>query len=259
MQYRGYLIDLDGTMYRGNSPIEGAKEFIQLLQQREIPHMFITNNASNTPKATVEKLSGFGIQTTESHILTSAIAAANHVKKEHPGANVYMIGEEGLQEAIKQIGLMITSQSVDYVMVGLDRQLTYDKLAQASLHLQEGARFISTNIDAAVPTDVGFVPGNGAITKAITFATGVEPVFIGKPKSIMLDQAIDQMGLNRDHVIMVGDNYNTDIMAGMNANIDTLMVLTGVSMRSDIQGRKQPTYIEENLLTWMDRITSSNV
>jgi len=259
LQYKGYLIDLDGTMYRGNSPIEGAKEFIQLLQQREIPHMFITNNASNTPKAAVEKLSSFGIQTTESHVLTSAIAAANHVKNEHPGANVYMIGGEGLQEAVEESGLTITSQSVDYVMVGLDRQLTYDKLAQASLLLQEGANFISTNIDAAVPTDVGFVPGNGALTKAITFSTGVEPIFIGKPKRIMLDQAMDQMELDRNDVIMVGDNYDTDIMAGMNANIDTLMVLTGVSTESDVQGRKQPTYIEDNLFTWMDRITSSNV
>lgn len=255
MQYTGYLIDLDGTMYRGNESIAGAKEFIQFLQQKEIPHMFITNNSSKTQKAVVKKLKNFGIHTTESQVLTSAIAAAQYIKQEQSGANVHLIGETGLQEAFNRAGLVVRKEATDYVVVGLDRQVTYAKLAQACLLIRAGATFISTNKDAAIPTEKGLVPGNGSLTQAIAYSTGMEPTYIGKPEGIMMEQALAQMGLTRHQVLMIGDNYDTDIMAGINAHIDTLMVLTGVSTTNSIQGRQQPTYIEEDLFAWMKRMT----
>lgn len=253
LKYKGYLIDLDGTMYRGKESIAGAKEFIQLLQQQDIPYMFITNNSTSTQKAVVEKLAYFGIETTEEQILTSAIAASTYIRQQQVGNRVYMIGEAGLHEALEQSGLIVTDEKVDYVIVGLDRQVTYEALAKACLLIRDGARFISTNKDAAIPTEKGLVPGNGALTATVTYSTGMKPTFIGKPEAIMMEQALQKMGLSHDNVLMVGDNYETDIMAGMNANVDTLMVLTGFSTIQDIQGRPQPTYTAKDLRSWMAR------
>lgn len=255
MKYEGYLIDLDGTMYRGTEPIEGAKEFIRHLQQAAIPHMFVTNNSTSTQKAVVEKLAGFGIETTKEQVLTSAIAAANYMKADKVGNRVYMIGEAGLHEALEQTGLIITEEASDYVVVGLDRQLTYEKLAKACMLIRDGAIFISTNKDAAIPTETGFKPGNGSITSAVAVSAGVDPIYIGKPEGIMVEQALAYLNVPRHKTLMIGDNYQTDIMFGINANIDTLMVLTGFSRREDMLNvSKQPTYMEESLFSWIEYI-----
>ena len=253
--YEGYLIDLDGTMYRGNEPIEGAKEFIRFLIENDLPHLFITNNSTSTQKAVVDKLRSFDIHTTETQVLTSAVAASNYMKEMNLGSRCYMIGEVGLEQALLQNQFTLTEDGSDYVVIGLDRQLTYEKLAQACLFIRDGATFISTNKDAAVPTEKGLMPGNGSITAAVSVSTGVEPIYIGKPESIMMNQALQKIGLHRDNVLMIGDNYTTDIMAGINANIATLMVLTGFSTKRDIETvTNQPTYIATDLLEWMDRI-----
>lgn len=255
MKYEGYLIDLDGTMYRGNEPIEGAKEFIRFLTDNDLPHLFITNNSTSTQKSVVEKLQYFDIHTTEAQVLTSAVAASNYMKEMNQGTRCYMIGEEGLEQALLQNQFTLTKEGSDFVVVGLDRQLTYEKLTQACLLIRDGATFISTNKDAAVPTEKGLMPGNGSITAAVSVSTGVEPIYIGKPETIMMHQALQEVGIHRDKVLMVGDNYQTDIMAGINANIDTLMVLTGFSTVDDIATvSKQPTYITEDLFGWMNRL-----
>lgn len=259
MKYAGYLIDLDGTMYRGNEPIDGAKEFIQHLQEKSIPHMFITNNSTSTQAAVIAKLQKFGIDAKEKQVLTSAIAAANYMKEQRAGNQVYMIGEAGLREALEKEGMLVTEEASDYVVVGLDRQLTYDKLARACRLIRNGATFISTNKDAAIPTEAGFMPGNGSITQAVAVSTGVEPFYIGKPEAIMVEQALDYLQLSKEDVLMVGDNYDTDITFGIAAQIDTLMVLTGVSKQEHLLGEvKQPTYIEENLSTWLARTSQLN-
>ncbi len=259
MKYAGYLIDLDGTMYRGNEPIDGAKEFIQHLQQTSTPHMYVTNNATSTQSAVIAKLKKFGIDAKEEQVLTSAIAAANYIKEKQAGNQVYMIGEVGLREALEKEGMIVTDEASDYVVVGLDRELTYEKLATACTLIRNGATFISTNKDAAIPTEAGFKPGNGSITQAVAVSTGVKPIYIGKPEAIMVEQALHYLQMSKEEVLMVGDNYDTDITFGIDAQIDTLMVLTGVSTREHLQGGvKQPTYIEENLSTWLARISQVN-
>lgn len=254
MTYQGYLIDLDGTMYRGKEEIAGAKEFIARLNEAEIPYIFITNNSSMPATAVVEKLASFQIETTVDHVLTSALATAKYIQKEKPAAPCYVIGEAGLQEAMANAGLIVTDVDCDYVVVGIDRDINYEKLKKASLLIQGGARFISTNRDAAIPTEEGLVPGNGSLTALLAVSSGVEPTFIGKPEPIIMNEALQMIGLKRDEVLMIGDNYTTDISAGLESNIDTLMVLTGFSKEEDIlhlPREEQPTYIMDDLYVWM--------
>src|SRR5699024_6289449 len=169
-------------------------------------------------------------------------------------AKVYMIGEEGLRQALRQSGIEITEDDADYVVIGMDRQISYEKLAAASMQIQKGATFISTNKDAAIPTERGLLPGNGSLTSVVSICTGVAPIFIGKPESFIMKEALDIIGLDPGEVMMVGDNYETDIMAGIAANIDTLMVLTGFSTREDVEHVKhQPTYIMRNITEWMGK------
>lgn len=252
MQYEGFLIDLDGTMYRGNERIKGAKEFIDYLNKKKYPYLFITNNSTLTKEAVVEKLAHFDIKTTENNVLTSAIATANYIKNLNQEARCFVIGETGLQQAIQAAGLQMTDYQSDYVVVGLDREITYEKIAKANLLIRDGATFISTNKDAAIPTEKGLLPGNGALTAAIAVSSGVDPLFVGKPDKIIMEEALKLLALSRENVLMIGDNYQTDILAGIHAQVDTLMVLTGFSTRENVlEVARKPTYIKENLLEWM--------
>lgn len=253
--YRGYLIDLDGTMYRGNEKIESAVRFVNRLHEKNIPHLFVTNNSSKTPEEVAEKLQQYGVQAAPEQILTSSLATAGYIRKQKQDANVYMIGENGLKQALKDEGLTIVAdvngQTVDYVVIGIDRYITYEKFVQACLAIQNGARFISTNADKAIPTERGFVPGNGALTSVIATATGIDPIFIGKPERIIIELALERLNASTDEVIMVGDNYDTDIRSGINAGIDTLLVFTGVTSKADLKRVSiQPTYTVDSLDDW---------
>lgn len=249
--YKGYLIDLDGTVYRGAERIEGAVSFINKLRERSIPYLFVTNNSTKSPKQVAAHLQQFSIDANEDDVLTSSLAAATVIRKENKGASVYMIGETGLREALIEQGLHLTKQDPDYVVVGLDRQLTYDKLATACLAIRDGALFYSTNADKAIPTERGLLPGNGSVTTLIAEATGAEPLYIGKPAAKMVDEALDRLGLNRNEVLMIGDNYETDILAGINAGVDTLLVHTGVTTKEDLRHVKsKPTYTCDDLRNW---------
>lgn len=255
LKYEGYIIDLDGTTYRGNELIEGAKEFIEYLQKEDIPYLFLTNNSTYTQEAVVTKLKKLGIITTVEHVMTSSVATANYIEKQNQNARCYAIGEEGLVEALAKKPFTLTDKDCHFVVVGLDRDITYKKLAEATTLIREGATFIATNTDAAIPTEKGLQPGNGALVSALTVSSGVKPVVIGKPKKIIMEEAIQQLGVSKEKVLMIGDNYNTDIQAGINAEIDTLMVLTGFSTREDLQTvDEQPTYVLENLSEWMKQI-----
>lgn len=249
--YEGYLIDLDGTMYRGKEKIEEAVEFVKELAARDIPYLFVTNNSSKTCAQVAEHLLEMGIPATEKHVFTTSIATAKFIAEETQNASVYMIGEEGLKDALEKQGFTIKDEDVDYVVVGIDREITYEKLAKACLAVRGGAKFISTNGDIALPTERGLMPGNGSITSVITVSTETTPIFIGKPESIIVDQALEVIGTPREKTVMVGDNYNTDIMAGINANMDTIMVHTGVTSKEQLTTyKKQPTFSIDSLSEW---------
>ncbi|AZV45067.1 TIGR01457 family HAD-type hydrolase [Peribacillus asahii] len=249
--YKGYLIDLDGTMYRGSEQIAEAAGFIDELRQRNIPYLFVTNNSSRTPAQVAEKLRNFGIETDNKQVFTTSMATANFIAERKADATVYVIGEEGIRNALQEKGLELVEENADFLVMGIDRAIDYEKLTKACLVVRNGAAFISTNGDIAIPTERGLQPGNGAITSVVAVSTQVKPIFIGKPESIIIEQALQVLGVSKEEVIMVGDNYDTDIMAGINAGMDTLLVHTGVTKKEHLlQYEKQPTFVVDTLADW---------
>lgn len=254
-QYKGYLIDLDGTMYRGEEQIEEASRFIEVLKEKGIPYLFVTNNSTRRPEQVAEKLNRFNIPTTKEQVFTTGNATANYIKEQKENASVYMIGEEGLAFALEEVGLKITDDNPDFVVSGLDRDINYEKLAKACLAVRNGATFISTNADIALPTERGLLPGNGSLTSVIAVSTTVKPIFIGKPESIIMEQALKVLGVPKEDTLMVGDYYDTDILAGINTGIDTLLVHTGVTTKEMLSNYdQQPTYSVHSLEEWLQYI-----
>ncbi|WP_209125758.1 TIGR01457 family HAD-type hydrolase [Alkalihalobacillus sp. BA299] len=250
--YKGFLIDLDGTVYRGKERIAEAVAWINKINQSGLPYLFVTNNSSKTPAQVSETLNQMGVKATSDHVFTTSLATANYIAEIKPAANVFMIGEIGLEEALKSKGLQITEEDADVVVMGIDRQVTYEKFAKACLFVRNGAIFISTNGDKAIPTERGLMPGNGSLTSVVAVSTGVTPTFIGKPESIIIDQALQQLGTKKEETLMIGDNYDTDIMAGIKAGIDTLIVHTGVTSKEDLkQVEHQPTYSLSSLAEYV--------
>ncbi|MEC5271821.1 TIGR01457 family HAD-type hydrolase [Caldifermentibacillus hisashii] len=250
-KYQGYLIDLDGTMYRGSEKIEAAGRFVQRLVKHNISYLFVTNNSTRTPEQVAEKLRSFDIPATKEQVFTTSMATANYIEEIDKSATVYYIGEEGLQTALEEKGFRFAGENADVVVVGLDREITYEKLAVACLAIRNGAKFISTNGDFALPTERGFMPGNGALTALISTSTQVQPIFIGKPETIIIEQALKVIGSDKTETLMVGDNYDTDIAAGIRTGLDTLIVHTGVTSKEKLKEfREQPTYSIDSLDEW---------
>lgn len=254
-KYKGYLIDLDGTMYRGKHAIKAAPEFIDALHTSEIPYLFLTNNSALTQEEIAGKLNLMGIKATPDHVFTSSLATAKYIKHTQADARCMVIGEKGLHEGLKKENIITTDGMCDFVVMGIDREITYEKLTNACLAIRDGAKLISTNSDNAIPTERGFLPGNGALTSVLTVSTGVEPIFIGKPEHIIMKEALATLGLQAKDTLMIGDNYYTDILAGINAGIDTLMVFTGITSYEEyLHLEKKPTYCAENLYEWIEKL-----
>lgn len=250
--YQGYLIDLDGTIYLGEEPILAGKKFVEKLQEREIPFLFVTNNTTKTPEAVQEKLSKqFDIHVTSEAIYTATLATADYMTEKNLGKKVYVIGESGLKLGIEAAGFELTDQEPDYVVVGLDTQVTYEKIATATLAIQKGAHFIGTNPDKNIPTDRGLLPGAGSLIGMLEIATKQRAVIIGKPEAIIMNKALERLNLNKEEVIMVGDNYETDIRAGIDNGIDSLLVLTGFTPKNAVKDLSiQPTFVIDSLDEW---------
>ncbi|WP_227397152.1 TIGR01457 family HAD-type hydrolase [Jeotgalibacillus aurantiacus] len=250
-QYKGYLIDLDGTMYRGTEAIPEAVDFVKKLKDKGIPYLFVTNNSSKTQEQVAAHLKGFDVPAEPEQVFTTSLATASVISREKSDASVYVIGGDGIRQALTDKGLTIKDENPDYVVVGLDREITYEKLALGCLAVRGGAKFISTNGDIAIPTERGLLPGNGSLTSVIAVSTQTEPMFIGKPEAVIMEQALHVLGLPKEEVVMVGDNYDTDIQAGFNTGMDTLMVHTGVSPKSLLETKElQPTYSINSLAEW---------
>ncbi|MFA1714066.1 TIGR01457 family HAD-type hydrolase [Peribacillus frigoritolerans] len=249
--YKGYLIDLDGTMYRGTEQIAEAAGFINDLRKRDIPYLFVTNNSSRTPAQVADKLRSIGISTEDDQVFTTSMATANYIAEQKKGASVYVVGEEGIIEALKEKGMKLVEEHPDFLVMGIDRGINYEKLSKACLAVRNGAVFISTNGDIAIPTEQGLLPGNGSLTSVVSVSTQVQPIFIGKPESVIVEQALRVLGVPKEETIMVGDNYDTDILAGINAGIDTLLVHTGVTTKERLkQYKEQPTHVVDTLDLW---------
>lgn len=249
--YKGFLIDLDGTMYRGTERIIEAVDFVKKLNEQDLPYLFVTNNSSKTKNQVAEVLQGFDIPATAEHVFTTSMATASYIADLKKEASVYCIGEDGIREALAEKGLQLVEEDPDFVVIGIDRSITYEKLAKACLAVRNGAAFISTNGDIALPTERGLLPGNGSLTSVITVSTQKEPTFIGKPESIIMEMALETLGTKKEETLMIGDNYQTDILAGIRAGLDTLLVHTGVTTKEHLEDIEiHPTYTVNGLDEW---------
>lgn len=252
MKYKGYLIDLDGTIYLGNQPIPAGKRFVEKLQARELPFLFVTNNTTKSPQTVQQRLANeFDIHVAESNVYTATLATIDYMKEDNKGSKVYVIGEGGLIDLILAAGFTWEENDPDYVVVGLDSEVTYEKLTVATLAIRRGATFIGTNPDKNLPNERGLVPGAGALCALIETATQQEPIYIGKPEAIIMNKALAKLDLQKEEVLMVGDNYDTDISSGINNHIDSLLVLSGFTAKEDVPFLPvAPTHIVENLDQW---------
>lgn len=253
--YAAYFIDLDGTIYQGAKQFPTGKRFIERLQATNTDYLFVTNNSTKTPEDVATNLTNnHQIKTSPEQVYTSAMATADYVK-ELGLKHVMLLGEIGIEQALlaQDIELVASDEpELEAVVVALDRELTYEKLAQATLAIRTGAKFIATNADTNLPNERGMLPGAGTILAALKTATQVEPIIVGKPEKIIMEQALKYADKQAQETVMVGDNYNTDILAGINSDMATLLVYSGVSTPESVhQESVQPTHEVASLDDWI--------
>jgi len=231
-----FIFDLDGVIYLGNEPIPGAKKVLDFLTTNKKKFYYLTNNSTKTRTQFKEKLLKMGINASEQQIITSAYATAKYLQRQ-PVGPIYVIGEIGLINELRTAGFSVitedtSNEQIKYVVVGLDRNFTYQKLAYALTALERGAKFIATNADPTLPTEYGILPGAGSMVAALSTAANISPmIIIGKPNTFMVDLILNQEKIPPSQAIIVGDRYTTDIMAGINANIKTILVKSGAGIK----------------------------
>jgi 4-nitrophenyl phosphatase len=246
---RALLIDMDGVLWHGAQPLPGFADFFQTLRDRQIRFILATNNASLTAEQYVAKLAQMGASVEKHEILTASMATALYLaeRSNPPATRVFAIGEDGLRQPLIERGFVLTDLydlSAHYVICGMDRGLSWDKLSTATLNIRAGATFIGTNADTTLPTERGFSIGNGAIVAALQAASEVVPIIIGKPEPTMYQQAMALLGCDPSETVAIGDRLETDILGAVRANIRSIMVLSGVSNEKQLEGLDyRPTWV----------------
>jgi NagD protein len=244
----GYLIDMDGVIYRGGELIEGADRFIADLQSQDVPFLFLTNNSQRTRRDVAKKIERLGIRVSESHVYTCAMATARFLASQKPNGTAYVIGEGGLLTALHKNGFSIVDKDPDYVVVGEGRSLNFEMAEQALRMILGGAKLVATNMDPNCPTQNGLRPGCGAVVAMLEAASGVKAFSVGKPSPIMLRAARKEMGLSTDETVVIGDTMETDILGGTQLEYKTILVLSGSTSEKDLRNYAyQPDLIVPSL------------
>lgn len=260
---KALIIDMDGVLWQGNCPLPGLDDFFRCLRKQAIPFILATNNSSLTQTQYLTKLRSMGIAVSDDEILTSSMATAYYLNEQviPSETSLFIIGEEGLRLPFIERGFNLINidklkdcdpkkVSPDYVVCGLDREITWEKMAIATLYLRAGAKFIASNGDTSLPLEVGTVLGNGAILAALQASSDISAIVIGKPQAIMYQQAIKFLGVEKENTIAIGDRLDTDILGAVNTGIRSIMVLTGISTVEDFKEVEyRPTWIMDDLLT----------
>jgi NagD protein len=234
MEKIGFLLDMDGVIYRGSRLIDGAAEFIELLRRRGIPFLFLTNNSQRTRRDVAHKLTRMGIAAEADDVFTCGIATARYLAERHPGGTAYVIGENGLTSALFKNNYTVVDDDADFVVVGEGRTLSFEMIEKGVRLVQKGAKLIATNLDPSCPMEAGIRPGCGAIVSMIEKATGKKAFSVGKPSPVMMRAARKQLGLTTDQTIMVGDTMETDILGGTQMGYKTVLVLSGGTQEEDL-------------------------
>lgn len=239
---------MDGVIYHGNEIIAGAERFVAWLKRAQKRFLFLTNTSEITPLELQRKLMRMGIEVDEDHFYTSALATASFLQSQCPSGKIFVIGGPGLIKALCDVGFTITDTAPDYVVVGETRTYNYDKIEQAALLVEKGARLIGTNPDVTDPSEKGIVPSTGALLAPIELTTGRKAYYVGKPNPLMMRHALKKLDQMREDTVIIGDRMDTDIVAGIEAEIDTVLVLSGVTSREDIQKfAYRPHHILDNV------------
>ena len=245
---KNYLTDMDGVILQGSTLLPGAAEFVQRLRAREIPFLILTNNSRFTQRDLQMRLSYMGLEVPPEAIFTSALATAQFLHDQQPEGRAFVIGESGLTTALHDIGYILTDQEPEYVVLGETTSYSLDRITRAIRFVMGGARFIATNPDTIGPGEGGMVPATGAVAALISAATGVQPYYIGKPNPLMMRTALRTLNAHSENSVMIGDRMDTDIIAGVESGLRTILVLTGVTKREQVERFPyRPTWIRESV------------
>jgi len=230
----GFICDMDGVIYHGSRLLEGSKGFVEWLKTEGKQFLFLTNSSARSPRELHQKLIHMGIEVGEDHFITSGMATAHFTASQCPGGRVFAIGDSGLYQALYEVGLSIDESQPDYVVVGETRSYSYEKIETAILLVLAGAKLIGTNPDLTGPTERGIGPACRALIAPIEMATGRQAYFIGKPNPLIMRHARQMLGCERDETVIIGDRMDTDIVAGIESGIDTVLVLSGITKQTDL-------------------------
>ncbi len=252
-----WLTDMDGVLVHENHPIPGAAELLQQWRDEGKPYLVLTNNSIFTPRDLSARLKASGLHVPEEAIWTSALATADFLQSQAPGGSAFVIGEAGITTALHEVGFIMTESDPDYVVIGETRNYSFEAITKAIRLIGAGSRFIATNPDATGPSADGPMPATGAVTALITKATGREPYVVGKPNPMMFRSAMNKIGAHSENTGMIGDRMDTDVIAGIEAGLHTILVLTGISDQSEID--RYPFRPDEILGSVADLLNSDPV
>ena len=245
---KNFICDMDGVIYHGNKLIPHVKEFIEWLEANEKNYLFLTNGSGRSPRELAQKLERMGLNIDESHFYTSAQATASFLASQCEGGSAYVIGEPGLTYALYEAGFSMNDVNPDYVVFGSSKSLNYEQIEKASRLVMNGAKLIGTNSDLTDPSEDGIVPACRALISPIELTTGKKAYFIGKPNPLMMRHALKRLGCHRIDAALIGDRMDTDIIAGIESEFDTVLVLSGVSTRETVESFPyRPSYILEDV------------
>jgi len=240
----GFIIDMDGVIYHGNTLLPGVTKFLKWLEDSGKSYLFLTNASQRTPKELHEKMERLGIIIGEEHFYTSALATASFLASQKPKGSAYVIGDAGLINALYSIGYTTNNVNPDYVVVGDSNSYNFEKIELAVNLVIRGARLVGTNPDISGPVESGITPSVKALIAPIEIASGKKAYFVGKPNPLMMRIALKKLGIRREDAIVIGDRMDTDIRCGLESEIDTLLVLSGITARNEIDNFPyQPRYV----------------
>ncbi|GAB2637537.1 HAD-IIA family hydrolase [Prescottella soli] len=249
-----YLMDMDGVLVHEEHIIPGADDFLAELQEAGTPFIVLTNNSIRTPRDLRARLLRSGLDIPEQSIWTSALATATFLKNQRPGGSAYVVGESGLTTALHEIGYVLTDNDPDYVVLGETRTYSFEAITTAIRLVERGARFIATNPDATGPSREGSLPATGSVAALITRATGREPYYVGKPNPLMMRSALRAIGAHSENTLMIGDRMDTDVVSGLEAGLQTILVLSGISTRQTVETFPyRPTLVLESVADLVGR------
>lgn len=234
MQKQGFICDMDGVIYHGNNILDGVREFVNWMIENNKKFVFLTNSPERTPHELSMKLDRMGLSVTPDHFYTSAMATAEFLHSQAPDCTAYVIGEASLSKAMYDQGIYMNDVNPDYVVIGETRTYCFEKIEKAIALVNAGAKLIGTNPDTVGVTDRGIMPATGSLVAPIEIATGKKAYFVGKPNPVMIRHGLKRLGCHSEDIAFIGDRMDTDIIAGIESNVDTILVLSGVTAREDI-------------------------